>query len=276
MAQNKEQLDKLLDFIAELIKQPGNEEFTEKLRTMLGSDKKDSSRYSFMLIEKYLGLDFKLDSRDSIIDYSFVENEQIRSQLESDNREMMRYRFGVRSHAVDFKEFCRYASLQVEMLLFLYYTLCFNSLGDVKDFLVEKYPDANVKSAKSVEDISQWVKLVVIKNAGFISYTDHQNLDWVREIRNEQSHRSSKSEEMSFLLNMEEQLKPFPRWNTGEIDFAKLKENTVLYNIYNTKIKKRDYNKYLFLLWKEKQPFSDIIKSLHNLAQFVKKEVEQL
>ena len=36
MAQNKEQLNKLLEFIKRLIDEPGNEDFTDKLRKMLG------------------------------------------------------------------------------------------------------------------------------------------------------------------------------------------------------------------------------------------------
>ena len=35
MAQNKEQLDKLLGFISTIIQDPGNEEFTKKLRALV-------------------------------------------------------------------------------------------------------------------------------------------------------------------------------------------------------------------------------------------------
>ena len=70
MAQNKEQLNKLLLFIKRLIEEPGNEEFVNGLRKLLtvpihGSV--DNAKISD--IEKYLGLDYMLDSATPGIDY---------------------------------------------------------------------------------------------------------------------------------------------------------------------------------------------------------------
>ena len=72
-------------------------------------------------IEKYLGLDYSLDFIDPKnlildVDYSFISNIGLRTQLKSDFREMMRYRYGTRSHKSDFVEFCKYAHFQIEAL----------------------------------------------------------------------------------------------------------------------------------------------------------------
>ena len=72
-------------------------------------------------IEKYLGLDYSVDAQNSVIDYSYIKDEKVKNQLISDNREMMRFRYGTRYHEIDFDEFCRFAHLQAEMLLNYYY-----------------------------------------------------------------------------------------------------------------------------------------------------------
>ena len=86
MAQNKEQLNKLLLFIKRLIDEPGNEDFVNKLRKMLGTTPSSGFDTNPLLadIEKYLGLDYQIDSTCPIIDYSFIDDEFIRNQLISD------------------------------------------------------------------------------------------------------------------------------------------------------------------------------------------------
>lgn len=103
MAQNKEQLNKVLLFIKRLVEEPGNEEFVNGLRNLLAvpvHNSADNKKLSD--IEKYLGLDYKLDSAIPDIDYSFIRNDYVKNQLVSDYREMLRYRYGVRAHKIDF------------------------------------------------------------------------------------------------------------------------------------------------------------------------------
>lgn len=58
MAQNKEQLEKLLGFIKMLVDEPGNEEFAANLRKMLGINPSGLNVDNKKIdeIEKYLGL----------------------------------------------------------------------------------------------------------------------------------------------------------------------------------------------------------------------------
>ena len=106
-----EKLISTLDKILRLCNQ--NAEFDKELRKRLGLA---SSANALSLdderirkIEKYLGLDYSVDSLKSTIDYSFIQMDDVRNQLISDYREMMRFRYGTRDHQIHFDEFCRAA-----------------------------------------------------------------------------------------------------------------------------------------------------------------------
>ena len=97
-----------LDKVIRLARQ--NSEFDAELRKALmitapsNQAKVDDS--SLKHIEKYLGLDYYVDSQNSSVDYCFVDMADVRAQLISDNREMMRFRYGTRYHEIDLHEFC--------------------------------------------------------------------------------------------------------------------------------------------------------------------------
>ena len=184
MAQNKEQLNKLLLFIKRLIEEPGNEEFVNGLRKLLtvpihGSV--DNAKISD--IEKYLGLDYMLDSATPDIDYLYINDNNVRNQLTSDYREMLRYRYGVRSHRVDFAEFCRYAMLQIEQLINYYYQSKFKSNDEIKEYINNRTKFI-VEEVNSIQSLSLFLKL----RAFLQERKDLQSLYLVRDIRNEQSH----------------------------------------------------------------------------------------
>lgn len=95
MAQNKEQLDKLLQFISAIIKDPGNEEFTNKLRALVSpqgetnafrvSDNKHLDEIYEFCIEKIIHqhavkfyIDFPIESIKSTLIADFVRMEHFR------------------------------------------------------------------------------------------------------------------------------------------------------------------------------------------------------
>ena len=155
MGQDKKQLNKLLDFVSELYKDPDNKEFTAGIRSLVMNDRdflrsgspdglpdiSDSLGNPLRRIEKYLSLDYDIDFRE-FPDYSFVTDGSVRERLEADFREMMRYRFGTRSHRIDFPEFCRFATLQFELLTNYYYEMKYHSdVMKVLDAIVTANPD---------------------------------------------------------------------------------------------------------------------------------------
>lgn len=187
MKLNKKELDRIVAFVKAVKELPGNEEFIANLREVLEmnysvaqmplkSEKIDA-------IEKYLGLDYSLDDSIPIIDYSFVIDNRIRAQLESDCREMMRYRHGTRGHKIDFMEFCRYVQLQAEMLLNYYYDIRFENQEELLQHL----------NGLSKNDKIE-LKTITYASMLFGFKSEHswynETLDLVRAVRNTQSHRA--------------------------------------------------------------------------------------
>ena len=197
MKLNKKELDRIVAFVKAVKELPGNEEFIANLREVLEmnysvaqmplkSEKIDA-------IEKYLGLDYSLDDSITIVDYSFVIDHRVRAQLESDCREMMRYRYGTRGHKIDFMEFCRYVQLQAEMLLNYYYDIRFESQDDLLLHL-KGLSNNNIE----LKTISYASMLYGFKNEH--NWKD-QMLDLVREVRNSQSHRAINGDSYELILS---------------------------------------------------------------------------
>ena len=72
MAQDrrKEDLKKLLAFLGNIIREPENSWFVDELYSMLPT--KNDDTMSLVKIEKYLGLDYNIDTVVPLIDFSFV------------------------------------------------------------------------------------------------------------------------------------------------------------------------------------------------------------
>lgn len=282
-------LKSILDRVLKLSKQ--NVEFDHALRKALEesspaipikSENKDISN-----IEKYLGLDYYVDSKDSIINYSFIKEKEIRDQLESDNREMMRYRYGTRSHKIDFPEFCRYAHMQTEMLLNFYYETVNNKdLGKVKTHILRYNETAKLESYKNIQSISFNCKWWAFqKEFALISIGD--DISHISKVRNEQSHRSPNDIFDQLLINKYqnklEELRTkgkIPLQENGLIDWptiSKEKNNEIkdTYKKDSHKIEKLpEYIEYKYSIWYKSEPFDSIINSIKILTSKVQKSID--
>jgi len=270
MAQNKDQLKKLLLFIKRLIEEPGNEDFANGLRKLLNIPNQsfvNSTQLSD--IEKYLGLDYKLDSASPDIDYTFVKEPFVKDQLTSDYREMLRYRYGVRSHKVDFSEFCRYAILQVEQLLNYFYQNGFESEEEVVSYINEN-SFITIEKIDSIKSLSLAVKLSAFSKN--LERKQSECLDFAREVRNEQSHRSAK-EELDKIKAFRERLlnMGLPLTKEGEVYRNGIKDNNILLSKFKT-IDKSAYWKYRFQLWHLREPFDDVVEAIYAVAKQIKTE----
>lgn len=281
MGQNKEQLNKLLDFIAELAKDKDNAWFVKEL----------SSRYSngvlpqISRIEKYLALDYGLDSSDSTIDYSFINDVLVRNQLVSDNREMMRFRYGVRGHKIDFDEFCRFAHLQAEMLVNYYYKTTCSGFQNAKQRISLYNRNVSISdNYPEIESIAYGYKLKAIVSELFPPASDSSSwfsiegqklyftLCNVKDVRNAQSHRGQMTDYYSFVLQYEKDIKAsgLP-WEVSKSDFnwSALKSSLEYTAIYDS-LFKESYNKYKFFKWYIQQPFDEIITSINSITIKIK------
>lgn len=254
-----------------------NPEFETEMRNLFGSrevyavdNKRNEER--IQRIEKYLGLDYYVDDMQSVIDYSFVQDEVIRAQLISDCREMMRFRYGTRYHEILFEEYCRYAQLQAEMLLNYFYTIKDNGdLSKIKEHISQYNTLANISDYKKLSAIAFNIKLWAFTSEFQLQIYDTFNN--VREVRNEQSHRSSTG------FDFERYKKKLidsniPLYNNGYVNFKELSKNMVLKNIFDSVFKgKDDYKQYLFQIWCKDKPYDSIIEALNILKNTVSNQI---
>ena len=272
-----EKLKSTIDKIVRLANQ--NTEFGEELRKRLGIASSativsSTETERIKRIEKYLGLDYDVDTRNSVVDYSFVKMPDVYSQLVSDNREMMRFRYGTRYHEIDFDEFCRYAHLQVEMLLNYFYDIKNNSdLQSIKDHIKRYNPGAKIDTATTLSAIAFNVKLWAFSTEMHLENKLKDSFENLRMVRNELSHRSTIKNYFD-VDDFNQKLKTFgiPLYNNGMINWSLLKQDYIKKNIYDTKLKD-DYQKYTFMLWYPCQPFDDIIGNLNDFAKIIHSKI---
>lgn len=270
-----EKLRQVINKVVSLAKQ--NAEFNVELRKALGiapsatsvSINDDRVKH----IEKYLGLDYYVDNQPSLIDYSFIKENDIRAQLISDNREMMRFRYGTRYHEIKFDEYCRYTLFQAEMLLNYFYDK--KNDGDIHkiiDHILTYNPQAKIQNVESLSAISFAVKLWALRNQ-FDVYVPISIWDKVREARNMLSHRSLGE----FKVEIENYYKQLIKWGfpmekSGYINSKKLETNISLQYIFESKIKGSSiYKRYCFLVWFNTQPYGSIFNALIALVNLIKK-----
>ena len=268
-----EKLRTTIDKIIRLTKQ--NQEFNDELRKRLERTSPanvvsiDDRRFDH--IEKYLGLDYYVDSKQSVIDYFFVEDKDVRDQLISDNREMMRFRYGTRYHEIGFDGFCRFAHLQAEMLLNYYYNKTNADLQVIKEH-IRKYNNnaKGLDEAISLNSINYNVKLwsfceehktSTSKNLRFL-------LDNLRKVRNEASHRSIEIDQPT-IKTFQDKFRSmgFNISPNGKLSY----EDNILKEKYKEINKSNDYKKYLYLLWYHSSPFDEIIEGLNELSNTIRK-----
>lgn len=252
-----------------------NIDFANALREKLGVSQNivPASNHDTERIEKYLGLDYALDSADSVIDYSFVQNDAVRNQLIADNREMMRFRYGTRYHAIDFCEFCHYCQLQAEMLLNYYYSTKFNSLDQIKNDIQITNEKANVTGYTSLLSIPFNTKLWSFGKKYALSL---KMWVWanIRETRNDLSHRAPEKDVQQDLLQVQQYLESmgFPLKN-GMIDLFELKKDnyTEQQKVYESKLKNLPiYKRYCLTLWQQRKDFDEVTECLSILVNSIK------
>ncbi|MEE1120301.1 MAG: hypothetical protein UHT92_01245 [Prevotella sp.] len=272
-------LEETINKIVQLSRQ--NQEFKEKLCRALDIKMTSAARMSsdnrLKDIEKYLGLDYYVEQKQpSLIDYSFIQEDETRNKLISDNREMMRFRYGTRNHKICFDEFCRYAHLQAEMLLNYYYYQQFNgNIEDIKEYINIKQKNDKYKikdNVNSLSGVSYNSKLFAFDIG---NYDAKSNLEYIRKVRNEISHRSPEKDKKSIdesrdkLVNM-----GIPLGADGSVDYYKIKKDKEKSNKYDNQIKNELwYKNYKYLLWLHGKPYDKVIDAITCLRDKVKDPV---
>lgn len=273
-----EKYKEALNMVVQLSRE--SSEFDNELRKALGRGSSaksvlylDSPDKRIDNIEKYLGLDYYVDNQNSIIDYSFIQEPEVRAQLISDNREMMRFRYGTRYHAICFDEFCRYAHLQAEMLLNYFYDKKDANIDRTKEHIRKFNSKVTFKdNLKFLGEIPYNAKLWAFKAEFTMDYGTNTVLDYLRKVRNDSSHRSPENEEKSINDYRKQLIKiGMPLQSNGEVNTFKLEEDSTKHCVYNNVVKKSDwYYEYLYLIWLHEESFDSVIYALESLKLTVR------
>ena len=277
---NREHLKQLLAFLRnEIIHEPGNKWFVDELRKMLPHKKEATinSNEDIKKIESYLGLDYKIDKNIPQIDYSFIQDGYLKDCFEADWREMLRYRFGTRRHCIEFKEYCRYAMLQIERVINYYY---FKKGHDIKERVeyIQKFnplykpkdKNGNEQLPSNVEAIPFSFKFWALEKEFNINNNLKSLIERIAKVRNAQSHGSSQpnadekfvEEHKAYLIRL-----GFPLKNNGLVDWKELSKNTEKNAVYNNTIKySPEHQRYIELEWERQQPFDDVLLALSGIV----------
>ena len=258
MGQDKQQLAKLLQFVKAVYDNPANSEFRKGLRIIVERDIIQNEPH-IQNIEKYLSLDFNIDQVENA-DYSFIEEDYAREKLNADFREMLRYRFGTRGHKVDFAEFCRFAVLQIEMLVNYYYDKKYNKdIVSIQKALFADNSKINHKT-KLVSEIHLKTKINGLKKEFGWATSDVNVYIYSIDIRNMQSHRSliadaDRIKETECLLKTNGAMA-----ENGFIDYKKALGI----------ISQQELNDYIFEKWSDEMPFEKVTAGISRLSNIIK------
>lgn len=255
-------------------------EFDAELRKALGvniapSEAVDKSKVQ--RIEKYLGLDYYVDGQPSLVDYSFINEEDVRNQLICDNREMMRYRYGTRYHAIDFGEYCRYAHLQVEMLLnYFYNNKHQGDLAQIKEHIKQFNGIAALGSVKSIGAISYTIKLWAFYKEFNFDFKVKNVLDNICKVRNGMSHRSPEEDESKLVEGRKRLIAMgLPLNSEGRVNTYNLKEGTTERNLYYNMVKDTDwYKDYCIISWIKSEPYEDVKDAIKEFSIIIKDKLK--
>lgn len=273
----KEHLQKLLDFLRkEIILEPENKWFVEELYkslTLISLNKTNID--DLQKIEKYLGLDFKLDSATPIIDYSFIENEYLRNCFEADWREMMRYRFSTRGHIIDFYELCRFAMMQIERLVNVYCSSKGATIEEQRLYVKNNNPEYIPGKENKIEEIPFMYKFWALRNEFKMNEKEETkiiaaNINHIRNVRNIKSHASSQpnTDDIFFEEHYAELRKRgFPFKPERLVDWKALQKDPILKDIYNKEYKDTpDHKRYQELVWQRGKPFDEVMETLNKFV----------
>lgn len=201
MAENKEQLKLLLEFIAKILEQEGNEWFHDELAVLFSkrimSEKDTEVRLSAVTIKEFGSIDKYIENGIiPIIDYEDIEDVSIKYTLLRDCIEMGKCRFSHFGQPQSFLDFCKYAFFQIEQLV-NYYIIKKNGNSFKKsvDYIKEYNSMARTERKKKVSSIPFSDKLFAIKNQTGMKQELKGTLDKVSYARNNSLHRSPEQED---------------------------------------------------------------------------------
>lgn len=222
--------------------------------------KGSENNVSIKLIEKYTLL-------NNLIDYSCINNSEVKDRLIRDNHKMEQIPLLKNQTENDkFISFCTSAFHQIENLLNFYYWSKFKKFSQLLEYLLLHNPSFK-KRYKTIENANNNFKKISELNINYIVYIYEkefffdkkkyykQEITKLREIRNDESHRCSVIDVDKDEINNE-----YKKLEAKKIDFKKRGKNLV----YSKKEKKfiLKYETFKFLENKNYKEVRGILKAI--------------
>jgi|LSQX01.3.fsa_nt_gb hypothetical protein len=218
MATNKEYLKLLLEFIAKILNEEGNEWFHDELAILFSkkiiSEKDTGIKLSAVTIKELGSIDKYLEEGlIPLIDYSKISDEKVKFQLERDAIEMGKFRLSNYSNPISFQKFCKYAHFQSEGLVNFYYQkISKNNLDEIINIICQHNPkfaekiENNQKSAyTSLSSIPFSIKQFALSHILKLDRKYSFAIKDISNVRNVESHRAPKrridSRSQIFIFN---------------------------------------------------------------------------
>lgn len=249
----EEHIAQLLSFVEDVYKRVPD--FAKGVRKIVnGESSTEVKSQKLDKIEKYLSLDYGIDDVVNP-DYSFIKDSQIRDTLNSDYREMLRFRYGTREHSVNFGEFARYANLQMEMLVNYYYTSVYGTDQATLLQLLRSWADDH-----KPDFINLNAKINGLKHEFNWTYNDiHVYLNII-DVRNEESHRSPGSLATE-ITKLEKEIASLKKKKSSQdSDTIKKKEKAIR--------KLQSFKK-----WLDPLPYEEVSTAIKSLSDKVKEHL---
>ena len=213
MPENKEQLKLLLEFIAKILEQEGNEWFHDELAVLFSkkfkSEKDTGIKLSAVTIKELGSIEKYLEEGlIPIIDYSMISEERVKFQLERDAIEMGKSRLSNYSNSISFEKFCKYAHFQSEEMINYYYQKVSNgNVEDAKNRIRQYNPRFNDQMGNSgppyssISSIPHSIKQYALSNNLGFARTHNFTISNIGKVRNLELHRDSSGQADEWLQN---------------------------------------------------------------------------
>ena len=249
----EEHIAQLLSFVEDVYKRVPD--FAKGVRKIVnGESSTEVKSQKLDKIEKYLSLDYGIDDVVNP-DYSFIADAQIRDTLNSDYREMLRFRYGTREHSVNFGEFARYANLQMEMLVNYYYA---KTYGDDPEAIL----NALQANDPDIDFLSLYAKINGLKWEFNWNYYDIKDMLNIIKVRNEESHRSPGTLAVE-IANKEKAFNELKAKKNLSLSESEKKDD----------LKKKIGSLKSFKKWLDPLPFDEVNSAIKKLSERIKDQL---
>jgi len=188
---NEDNSDKLLRFLDEFLKQPNTDSFRKQLLEILIKHSNPTYQ-SNRQIDAFDYLSIKTDTDAlKLVDYRGITHDQTRRILVADGQQMWRYRLGTINNKIEFLEYCRFAQLQIELMINYYlWRKSKNNLDKALEYITKYNPTQQfVYKPGSISSIGFAIKWYTIRAAFNLSNRAEFVISKLNDVRNVLSHR---------------------------------------------------------------------------------------